>query len=138
MAHDRTSSDVDPQNMILWELYGHRWLIPRFKALGSVEKTLGDFFKEGSASACCVAFFILSNANFFAAADIHLFHGPTEIAVLKISGQLKSTENVMIDVVPMIEKPSEISKLLDHSYLQKVLNVTKTMIDTLAEVGDII
>ncbi|SJL14640.1 uncharacterized protein ARMOST_18105 [Armillaria ostoyae] len=110
-------SDVDPQTKILWELYGRRWLFPRFKAFGSVEKTLGELFEEGSATA-----------------NIQLFHGASEVAGLKISGQLNSTKNIMIDVVPKIEKPSEVSKLLDPSTLQNVFDATKTMIDTLAGV----
>ncbi len=72
-----------------------------------------------------------------AGADIHLFSGSSDIAVLKISGQLDTPKNVMTHLVPSVQKPSENSELLDSETLQKVFKVVKQMIDTLAEVGDI-
>ncbi|KAK0439725.1 uncharacterized protein EV420DRAFT_1769383 [Desarmillaria tabescens] len=111
--------DFAPQTRILWELYGCRWpVIPRYKVLASVEKTLGELF-EGSTST---------------SADIHLFNGSSEVAVLKISAQLDSPSNIVMAVVPNIEKPSECSKFLDPSTLQTVFDAAKTMIDTLAGV----
>ncbi|KAK0488060.1 hypothetical protein EDD18DRAFT_1360012 [Armillaria luteobubalina] len=111
--------DFDPQAVILWELYGRRWsVIPRFKVLGSVEKKLGEFFEGDSDTS----------------ADIHLYNGSSEVAVLKVSVKLDSPSNVLMAVVPNIEKPSESSKFLDPSTLQTVLDATKKMVDTLAGV----
>ncbi|KAK0200219.1 hypothetical protein DFS33DRAFT_1395744 [Desarmillaria ectypa] len=108
--------DFDPQTMILWELYGRPWLSPRFKALGNVEKTLGELFEGSSTSA-----------------DIHLSDGSSEVAVLKISGELNNAKNVMIDVVPNIEEPSESFKFLDSiETVQNVFDAAKNMIDVLA------
>ncbi len=64
LSHNYTR-DVNLQTMILWELHGRRRLVQHFKVLGSVEKTLGEFFEEGSASACCISFFALRYAYFF-------------------------------------------------------------------------
>ncbi|SJL16194.1 uncharacterized protein ARMOST_19713 [Armillaria ostoyae] len=110
--------DFDSQAVVLWELYGRRWMCPHFKVLGSVEKTLGELFGGTSTSA-----------------DIHLYNGSSEVAVLKISCKLGGAKGVMIDIVPNIEKPSENSELLDsNDTLDTVLNAVKQMIDTLADV----
>ncbi|KAK0452928.1 uncharacterized protein EV420DRAFT_1697654 [Desarmillaria tabescens] len=117
MSHNFTS-DLDSQAVVLWELYGRRWMNPHFEVLGSVEKTLGELF-EGSTST---------------SADIHLYNGSSEVAVLKISCKLGGAKGVMIDVIPNIEKPSEGSKLLDgNDTLDTVLNAVKQMIDVLAD-----
>ncbi|KAK0439729.1 uncharacterized protein EV420DRAFT_1169199 [Desarmillaria tabescens] len=112
---------------------------PHFKVLGSAEKTLGELFGETSTSACCISFFILTNADFSAGANIHLYNGSSEVAVLKVSCKLGGAKDVMTDVVPNIEKPSEGSKLLDsNDTLDTVLNAVKQMIDVLADVGNIL
>ncbi len=72
-----------------------------------------------------------------AGADIHLLDGSSEVAVLKISGQLDTPKNIMTNVVMNMNEPSESSKLLDSETLQKVFEVVKQMINTLAEVGAI-
>ncbi len=72
-----------------------------------------------------------------AGTDIHLFSGSSNVAVLKISSQLDTPKNVMTHLIPSIKKPPESSGLLDSETLQKVFEVVKQMIDTLAEVGDI-
>ncbi len=74
---------------------------------------------------------------FSVGAEIHLSNGSSEVAVLKISGQLDTPKNVMTHLVSSVKKPSESSELLDSETLQNVLEVVKQMIDTLAEVGDI-
>ncbi|PBK98170.1 hypothetical protein ARMGADRAFT_1161666 [Armillaria gallica] len=114
------SLGLDPLTKILWELHGRRWPLSRFKVLGSVEKTLEELF-------------VLFEGN-NTSADIHLLDGPSEVAVLKISSQLDTPKNVMTDVVANTNEPSESSKLLDGETLQKVFEVVKQMIDTLAEV----
>ncbi len=72
---------------------------------------------------------------FSAGADIHLSSGSSEVAVLKISGQLDTPKNVMTDFVANTDEPSKSSELLDRETLQKVFEVVKQMIDILAEVG---
>ncbi|KAK0439718.1 uncharacterized protein EV420DRAFT_1733535 [Desarmillaria tabescens] len=99
--------DFDPQAVVLWELCGRRrwWLSPHFKVLGSVEKKLGELFGGTSTGA-----------------DIHLYNGSSEVAVLKISCKLDKG-----------------SKLLDsNDTLDTVLEAVKQMIDVLANVGDIL
>ncbi|KAK0474726.1 hypothetical protein EDD18DRAFT_1470562 [Armillaria luteobubalina] len=96
--------NFNPQAVVLWELHGRRWMSPHFKVLGSAQKTFGE-----------------------------LFEGNND-RILKVSFQLDSPSNVMMAVVPEIEKPSESSKFLDPSNLQIVFDTTKTMIDALAGV----
>ncbi|SJL17586.1 uncharacterized protein ARMOST_21138 [Armillaria ostoyae] len=115
----KKSVGFDPLTKILWELHGRRWPVSRFKVLCSVEKTLGELFV------------LLEGNN--TSADIHLSNGSSEVAVLKISGQLDTPKNVMTDVVANTKEPSESSELLDSETLQKVFEVVKQMIDTLAE-----
>ncbi|KAK0475740.1 hypothetical protein IW261DRAFT_454887 [Armillaria novae-zelandiae] len=116
--------DFDPQALVLWELHGRQRFSPRFKVLASVEKTLGELF-EG---------------NNDTSADIHLYSGSSEVAVLKVFVQLDSPSNVAIAIVPDIEEPSESSNFLDPSTQQTVFDdetafdATKAMIDTLAGV----
>lgn len=65
LSHNHTR-DINPQTQVLWELYGCQWSVfLRFKALGSIEQTFGEFFEEGSASTCCISFFALRYAYFF-------------------------------------------------------------------------
>ncbi|KAK0438258.1 hypothetical protein EV421DRAFT_1906793 [Armillaria borealis] len=111
------SLDDNPQTRILWELYSRqRPVISRFKVLGSVEKTLGEFFEEGSASA-----------------DIHLSNGSSEVAVLKVSLQLDTPMKVAEKVVQSGAEPSQTPKLLDNSEtFKQVFEAVKQMIDTLA------
>ncbi|PBK66608.1 hypothetical protein ARMSODRAFT_1006001 [Armillaria solidipes] len=111
------SLDVNPQTRISWELYGRRWpVMSHFKALGSVEKTLGEFFEESSASA-----------------DIHLSNGSSEVAVLKVSVRLDTPMKVATKVVQSSVEPSQALKLLDNSEtFKQVFEVVKQMIDTLA------
>ncbi|KAK0438238.1 hypothetical protein EV421DRAFT_2021353 [Armillaria borealis] len=115
----KKSIGFDPLTKILWELHGRRRPVSHFKVLGSVEKTLGELF-------------VLFEGN-NTSADIHLSNGSSEVAVLKISGQLDTPKNVMTDVVANTNEPSESSELLDSETLQKVFEVVKQMIDTLAE-----
>ncbi len=75
--------DLDPQTMVSCKLYGRRRL--RREVLGSAEKTLGELF-EGSSTSVCVYFFAQINIRFPIGADIQLYNGTSEIAVLKISG----------------------------------------------------
>ncbi|KAK0234396.1 hypothetical protein EDD85DRAFT_955219 [Armillaria nabsnona] len=63
MSHD-CRGDLDPQTMVSCKLYGRRRL--RREVLGSAEKTLGELFEGSSTSA-----------------DIQLYNGTSEIAVLK-------------------------------------------------------
>ncbi len=72
---------------------------------------------------------------FSAGTDIYLSSGSSEVAVLKISGQLDTPKNVMTDFVTNTDEPSKSSELLDRETLQKVFEVVKQMIDILAEVG---
>ncbi|KAK0438250.1 hypothetical protein EV421DRAFT_2037891 [Armillaria borealis] len=111
------SLDVNPQTRILWELYSRQWpVISRFKVLGSVEKTLGEFFEEGSAST-----------------DIHLSNGSSEVAVLKVSLQLDTPMKVAEKLVQSGAEPSQTLKLLDNSEtFKQVFEAIKQMIDTLA------
>ncbi|KAK0474721.1 hypothetical protein EDD18DRAFT_1391277 [Armillaria luteobubalina] len=107
--------DFDPQAKVLWELYGHLWMILRSKVLGSIEKTLRELFEENDETS----------------ADIHLYDGSSEVTILRVPLKLDSPGNVMMALVPTIEKPLESSKFLDPSTLQTVFEATKTMINTL-------
>ncbi|KAK0438269.1 hypothetical protein EV421DRAFT_1972095 [Armillaria borealis] len=111
--------NLDPQTVVSWKLYDRRRLC--LKVLGSVEKTLEELFEGSSTSA-----------------DIHLFNGTSEIAVLKISGS-NSAKTLMDKLVPSIKKPSENYKFLESSEtLEKVFDAAKGMVDILTGVGNIL
>ncbi len=134
MSHD-CRGDLDPQTVLSCKLYGRRRL--RLKVLGSVKKTLGELF-EGSSTSACVHLFALINIHFPIGADIQLYDGTSEIAVLKIYGSNNARE-FMDELVPSTKKPSEYHKFLESSEtLGKVFDAAKGMIDTLSGVGNML